>query len=77
MKGFVKTLNNLPLLFKLLLCIPVVDIVYSIGRVANGIAKKDILTTVLGILTIFPGAAFMWAVDLVLILLRGKAFLLA
>ena len=74
MKDLVKSLNNLPLLAKLILCIPGLDIVWSIGRVCNGLAKKDTLWTVIGILTIVPGAAFMWAVDAVLILLRGKPF---
>ena len=74
MKEFVDKLNGLDFLFKLILCIPLLDIVWSVGRVLNGLAKKDILWTVIGILTIVPGAAFMWLVDLVLILMRGKAF---
>ncbi|MBQ4325256.1 MAG: hypothetical protein IJC29_05605 [Clostridia bacterium] len=73
MKEFVDKLNGLSLLLKLILCIPLLDIVWSVGRVLNGLAKKDILWTVIGILTIVPGAAFMWLVDLVLILMRGKA----
>ena len=74
MKELVKKLNGLDLLFKLILCIPVLDLVWSVGRVLNGLAKKDILWTIIGILTIVPGAFFMWLVDLVLILMRGKAF---
>ena len=77
MKELVKKLNGLDLLFKLILCIPVLDLVWSVGRVLNGLAKKDILWTIIGILTIVPGAVFMWLVDLVLILMRGKAFGLA
>lgn len=74
MKKLVRELNALPWIVKLILCIPVLDIVWSVGRVANGIAQNSILWTVIGILTIVPGAAFMWLVDLILIIFRGKAF---
>ena len=76
MKGFIKTVNGLPLILKLLLCIPVVEIFYGICRVINQAAKKNILLLIVAILTIIPGAAFMWLVDLVCILLTGHAFLL-
>ena len=74
MKKFVKSMNNLPLLLKLILALPALDIVWSVARVCNGLAKKDLVWTIIGILTIVPGAVFMWLVDIVLILLRGKAF---
>ena len=74
MKKFVKSLNGLPTLLKLILALPGLDLVWSIGRVCNGLAKKDALKTIIGILTIVPGAVFMWLVDIVLIVLRGKAF---
>ncbi|MBO5328412.1 MAG: hypothetical protein J6B04_04495 [Clostridia bacterium] len=74
MKGIVKDLNGLPWLVKIILCIPVLDIVWSVGRVINGVAKGSILWTIIGVLTIVPGAAFMWLVDIILVILRGKAF---
>ena len=74
MKDIVKQLNDLPFIVKLILCIPVLDIVWSVGRVLNGLAQKNLFWTIVGILTIVPGAAFMWVVDIVLIILRGKAF---
>ena len=77
MKDIVKQLNGLPWLFKLILCIPVLDIVWSVGRVLNGLVKKDLVWTIIGMLTIIPGAAFMWLVDIILVIMRGKAFAMA
>lgn len=74
MKSLIKTVNGLPLIVKLLLCIPFVEIFYSICRVVNGVANHSVLWTVIGILTIIPGAAFMWLVDLICVLLNGHAF---
>ena len=77
MKDIVKAMNRLPWIAKLILCIPVLDIFWSVGRVINGLAQKSLLWTVIGVLTIVPGAAFMWIVDIVLVILRGKAFAMA
>ena len=74
MKGIVKAMNGLPWILKIILCIPVLDIFWSVGRVINGLAKGSILWTIIGILTIVPGAAFMWIVDIILVILRVKAF---
>ena len=74
MKKFIKSLNGLPTLVKLILALPALDLVWSIARVCNGLAKKDVVKTIIGILTIVPGAVFMWLVDMILIVLRGKAF---
>ncbi len=76
MDGFIKTVNDLPLIVKVILCIPCIDIFYSVCRVVNGLAKGNILWIVLGILTIVPGAFFMWIVDVIWVLWKGHAFLL-
>ncbi len=74
MKSFINTVNSLPLIVKLLLCIPAIEIFYSVCRVINGCAKNSVLWIVIGILTIVPGAVFMWLVDLICILLNKHAF---
>lgn len=76
MQEFLKAVDGLPLLFKIILCIPVLDIFYSICRVVKGLVKSDIIWIVLGVLTIFPGAFFMWILDLVWVLLKGHGILM-
>lgn len=76
MQELIRTVNGLPLIAKVILCIPVLDIFYSICRVVQGIAKGDVLWIVLGVLTVIPGAFFMWIVDLIWVLLKGHAILL-
>ena len=76
MKSLIKQVNSLPLLIKLLLCIPAVEIFYGICRVINGIVKNNVLWIVLAILTIVPGAFFMWVLDVIWVLWKGHAFLL-
>lgn len=76
MEEFLKTVDGLPTIVKLILCIPCIEIFYGICRVINGIAKNNVLWIVLAILTIIPGACFMWLVDVIWVLWKGHAFLL-
>lgn len=76
MKEFIRQVNSLPLIVKLILCIPCVEIFYGICRVINGVAKNDVLWLVLAILTIVPGVFFMWILDVVWVVLFGHAILL-
>ena len=78
MQDLIKKVNELPLIAKVLLCIPVVEIFYGICRILNQATKSPInaLNLVLAILTVIPGAFFMWIVDLIWVLLYNRAFLL-
>lgn len=76
MNDLIKSVNGLPLIVKIILCIPCIDIFYSICRVVKGAVKNNVLWMVLGILTVFPGAFFMWLLDLIWVILKGHALLL-
>ena len=73
MSDFLKAVDGLPLLAKVILCIPVLEIFYGICRVVNGVVKNDVVWIVLAVLTIIPGAFFMWILDLVWVLWKGPA----
>ena len=75
MKDFIKAIDNLPKILKLILCIPVLDIIWAIYRIVKGVYKKNVILTVIGILWIVPGAAFGWVFDLITVLLYGNPLL--
>ncbi|MDE7263948.1 MAG: hypothetical protein K2N64_04745, partial [Anaeroplasmataceae bacterium] len=66
--------DELPLLIKAVLCIPMLDVVWSVYKIARSVEKNNILGIILGILTIFPGAFFIWIIDLVTLLLVGRVW---
>lgn len=70
--GFVAAMNGLPWLVKILLCIPVFDIVWAVYRIVKGVSKKDTLMVIVGILWIIPGAVFCWLIDLICTLVFGR-----
>ncbi|MDE6407827.1 MAG: hypothetical protein K2K50_04405 [Anaeroplasmataceae bacterium] len=74
MKNLIKAFDDLPLIIKVILCIPMLDIVWSIYKIARSADKSNLLGIILGILTIIPGAFFIWIIDLVTVLLNNKVW---
>lgn len=74
MSNLIKTFDDLPLIVKVILCIPMLDIVWSVYKICRSVDKSNVLGIVLGILTIFPGAFFIWIIDLVTLLVNGKVW---
>ena len=73
--ALIAAIDDLPFIVKLILCIPAIDIVWGIYRVVKYVQPMNALMLVLSILTIVPGAAFIWILDLICVLLKGKPFL--
>lgn len=71
MKDLIKAIDNLPMILKLILCIPALDIVWAIYRIVKGYVKKNNVLLVIGILWIVPGAVFCWVFDLITVILYG------
>ena len=65
-------MDNLPKILKLILCIPALDIVWCIYRLCRSLSRNNLIGIVLAILTIVPGAAFVWVVDLICMLLGNR-----
>ena len=73
----INSVKKLPLIVKLLLCIPAIEIFYGICRIINQASKKNnLIGVILAILTIIPGCAVMWIVDIIWVLWKGYAFML-
>ena len=69
MKDFIQAIDRLPKILKLILCLPVLDILWAVYRIVKGLFKNDSLLILVGVLWIVPGAVFAWAFDLVTVLL--------
>ena len=75
MKDFLKSIDNLPLLVKLLLCIPAIHIVWGVYRIISALDSGNVLALVVHIILLF--IPIMWAIDAIMILLTGNVFKLA
>ena len=74
MKQLIKAMDELPFILKLVLCIPALDIVWSVYKICRSLDKKNVLGIVLGVLTIIPGAVFMWIIDINTVLMNKKVW---
>lgn len=74
MKQLIKAMDELPFILKLILCIPPLDIVWSVYKICRSLDKKNVLGIVLGVLTIIPGAAVIWLIDLITVLVNKKVW---
>ncbi len=72
MKQLIKSVENLPLIIKLVLAIPGLDIFWNVFRVVRSLAKENILGAVLAVALIIIGIPFMWLIDLICLFASGK-----
>lgn len=72
MSGLVKSFDSLPKIVKVILALPVLDIVWAIYRLCRSISKKSTLGIVLAIIMLFVCPALFWLVDIITILLVDK-----
>ena len=75
MKEFLKSIDNLPLLVKLLLCFPAIHIVWGVYRIISALDSGSVLALVVHIILLF--IPVMWIIDAIMILLTGNVFRLA
>ena len=75
MKEFLKSLDNLPLLVKLILCIPAIHIVWGVYRIISALDAGNVVALIIHIILLF--IPIMWIVDIFMILLTDSVLKLA
>lgn len=72
MKELIKAIDNLPLLFKVILAIPALDIVWGIYRICCALDENDTTALIVAIVLLF--IPIMWLIDIVMILMKGNVW---
>lgn len=70
--NFVKTMDELPLIVKIILAIPALDIIWVVYRLVKSLNKKSTIGVVLALVLLFFGWPFLWLLDIIFIVLRGQ-----
>ena len=74
MKSFIKAIDDLPTLVKMILALPGLDIVWVIYRLLRSLVKNNILGVIVAVVAIVVGLPWLWLVDIICILLNGKVW---
>ena len=69
MKEFVNSLDNLPLLVKLILALPCLDVVWSIYRIVAALDAKNVVALIISVILLF--IPITWVFDIFMVVLRG------
>ena len=70
--SYCKWMEKQSKLIRAILCLPVLDLSWAIYRIVRGLAKKNYVHALLGILWILPGAPLLWLVDLIWVIAFDK-----
>lgn len=73
MKGFIKAVDDLPWIVKLILALPGLDsFCWGIYRIVKGLDKNDLVQIVVGIIWLLAGWAVLWIVDIITIIMYKR-----
>ncbi len=72
MNAIVKGFDSLPRIVKIILALPVLDIIWAIYRLIRSVAKKSFIATLLAILMLIFCPVIFWIVDIITIILFNK-----
>lgn len=72
MKDFIKAMDNLPLFMKIIIALPMIDIVWVIYRIVKSASNNSIFGVVLGVIFIIIGIPFLWLIDIISLIIFNK-----
>ena len=75
MKEFINSLDSMPLLVKIILAIPALDIIWGIYRIVSGAYHKNTPAIIVSVILLF--IPITWIFDIVMIILTGSVFKMA
>ena len=67
-----KSFDELPLIVKILLALPFLDIVWVVYRLIKSIEQKNTLGIILAIVLIIFGIPFLWLIDMITLIASNK-----
>lgn len=72
MNSFVKAMDDLNIVWKIILALPLLNIVWAVYRLMRSIDKKDTLGIVLAIVLIIVGWAILWIIDIITLIVSNR-----
>ena len=74
MQNLINTIDNLPMLVKIILALPGVDLVWVIYRLCRSLVKQNIVGIVIAIAAIIIGLPWLCIVDILCRIFMGKVW---
>lgn len=72
MKDIIKAFDNLPIIVKVILALPGLDIVWAVYRLCRSIDKNNVVGIILGVLMILLCPVIVWILDIITLIAYDK-----
>lgn len=72
MASFVKAMDDLPLIVKIILALPMIDIIWVVYRIIKSASKESVFGLILGVILLIVGIPFLWLVDIITLIVSNK-----
>lgn len=72
MKDLIAQIEAFPLIVKIILAIPALDIVWGIYRIVKAVDANNTTGIIISIVLLF--VPFMWIIDILMIILKGNVW---
>ena len=74
MQNIINSFDNLPMLVKIILALPGVDIIWVIYRLIRSITKENLVGIIIAVAAIIIGLPWLWIVDIICLVALGKVW---
>jgi len=74
MQKLINSIDNLPMLLKLILALPFADVVWVIYRLMRSAVKKNLIGIVIAVLVLVIGISWLWIADILCLIFLGKVW---
>ena len=72
MTNFIKAMDSLSIILKIILALPMLDIVWVVYRIIRSVNNNSVFGIVLGVLLLIIGIPFLWLVDIITLIFINK-----
>lgn len=72
MENFIKTMDDFPLIWKVLLALPFIDIIWVVYRIIKSVVKQSTFGIILGVIIVIIGIPFLWLIDMITLIAINK-----
>ena len=73
-ENVIKTFDNFSKIIKIILALPVLDIIWTVYRLIKSYEKKNTIGIILALILIIIGIPFLWLVDMISIIIDNKVY---
>ena len=74
MQNLINSIDQLPMLVKIILALHGVDIVWVIYRLVRSIVKENLVGIVIAVVAIIVGLPWLWLIDILCLASMGKVW---